>query len=430
MRSRRSPCACRAAAVPRRSQRRGPRLTPRGRRPSTRCARTSASTRCTATIRPSAVRTPTTRRPSSTSRRRGSSPRSARSTWPSPDRARRTSPRRRRSSTSGARRSTSSSPARARRTSPRPRRGSGRRGAGSRSLRQQLADADLVAPLDAVVRSRLMEPGEMASPQKPGLLAGDHRPEVGARLRLRARPRRRCSPGMAATVDGRRRSRADASTGWVGFISPVAEFTPKTVQTDGAAHQPRLRGARVRRRPRRRAAARHAGDRPTPSTRRRREARRDDRRRPRAGPIVGAAGVAQDVSPRERRDASRALDGRVAVRGAPATLTALVGPDGAGKTTLHPPDRRAADAPTPASLTCSASTSARDPQAVQDRIGYMPQRFGLYEDLTRPGEPRPLRRSARRDRGRARASAIRELMEMTALGAVHRRAWPAGSRAA
>ena len=25
---------------------------------------------------------------------------------------------------------------------------------------------------------------------------------------------------------------------------------------------------------------------------------------------------------------------------------------------------------------------AGDPQAVQDRIGYMPQRFGLYEDLS------------------------------------------------
>ncbi len=34
-------------------------------------------------------------------------------------------------------------------------------------LRQQLADGQLVAPLDAVVRSRLMEPGEMASPAKP-----------------------------------------------------------------------------------------------------------------------------------------------------------------------------------------------------------------------------------------------------------------------
>ena len=34
-------------------------------------------------------------------------------------------------------------------------------------LRQELADAQLVAPADAVVRTRLMEPGEMASPQKP-----------------------------------------------------------------------------------------------------------------------------------------------------------------------------------------------------------------------------------------------------------------------
>src|SRR5271156_2843456 len=34
-------------------------------------------------------------------------------------------------------------------------------------LRQELADTQLIAPMDAVVRTRLMEPGEMASPQKP-----------------------------------------------------------------------------------------------------------------------------------------------------------------------------------------------------------------------------------------------------------------------
>src|SRR5207244_10025050 len=34
-------------------------------------------------------------------------------------------------------------------------------------LRQQLADAQLVAPVDAVVRTRVLEPGDMASPQKP-----------------------------------------------------------------------------------------------------------------------------------------------------------------------------------------------------------------------------------------------------------------------
>src|SRR5881628_3735931 len=34
-------------------------------------------------------------------------------------------------------------------------------------LRKQLADSQLIAPMDAVVRTRVMEPGEMASPQKP-----------------------------------------------------------------------------------------------------------------------------------------------------------------------------------------------------------------------------------------------------------------------
>ena len=34
-------------------------------------------------------------------------------------------------------------------------------------LRQQIADAQLIAPVDAVVRTRVMEPGEMASPQRP-----------------------------------------------------------------------------------------------------------------------------------------------------------------------------------------------------------------------------------------------------------------------
>ena len=97
-------------------------------------------------------------------------------------------------------------------------------------LRQELGDCVLAAPGDAVVRSRLMEPGEMATPQKPvfSLAVTDPKwvrayvsePDLGA-----------VHPGMAAavTVDsfpGRR------FEGWVGFISPVAEFTPKTVQTD------------------------------------------------------------------------------------------------------------------------------------------------------------------------------------------------------
>ncbi|MVW78487.1 ATP-binding cassette domain-containing protein [Bordetella sp. 02P26C-1] len=61
-------------------------------------------------------------------------------------------------------------------------------------------------------------------------------------------------------------------------------------------------------------------------------------------------------------------------------LTALVGPDGAGKTTLL---RMAAGLlkPDAGTLEVLGIDVAKDPQAVQDRISYMPQRFGLYEDL-------------------------------------------------
>ncbi|MBS0454467.1 MAG: ABC transporter ATP-binding protein [Proteobacteria bacterium] len=62
-------------------------------------------------------------------------------------------------------------------------------------------------------------------------------------------------------------------------------------------------------------------------------------------------------------------------------LSAFVGPDGAGKTTLL---RLAAGLlrPDEGSLQVLGIDVAREPQAVQDRISYMPQRFGLYEDLS------------------------------------------------
>lgn len=65
----------------------------------------------------------------------------------------------------------------------------------------------------------------------------------------------------------------------------------------------------------------------------------------------------------------------------PGELTALVGPDGAGKTTLI---RMMAGLlkPDSGSLQVLGIDVAADPQAVQDRISYMPQRFGLYEDLS------------------------------------------------
>ncbi|WP_235896729.1 ATP-binding cassette domain-containing protein [Oceanidesulfovibrio marinus] len=65
----------------------------------------------------------------------------------------------------------------------------------------------------------------------------------------------------------------------------------------------------------------------------------------------------------------------------PGSVNGLLGPDGAGKTTLL---RMAAGLMTPAegSITVLGMDSVKDARAIQAAIGYMPQRFGLYEDLS------------------------------------------------
>jgi HlyD family secretion protein len=97
-------------------------------------------------------------------------------------------------------------------------------------LCRQLADAQLKAPSDAVVRTRLMEPGEMASPQKPVFSLAIVDPKW-VRAYVSETDLGKVHPGAKAsvTVDSFPERRFE---GWVGFISPVAEFTPKTVQTD------------------------------------------------------------------------------------------------------------------------------------------------------------------------------------------------------
>jgi ABC-2 type transport system ATP-binding protein len=75
-----------------------------------------------------------------------------------------------------------------------------------------------------------------------------------------------------------------------------------------------------------------------------------------------------------------ALDG-ISLQIERGTLSALVGPDGAGKTTLLRllSGLLIADS---GELKVLGIDVGSDPQSVQSRISYMPQRFGLYEDLT------------------------------------------------
>jgi len=94
---------------------------------------------------------------------------------------------------------------------------------------REFAEATLHAPADGVIENRVLEPGAMASPQRTVLTlalteplwvrAYVPEPDLG-KLRL----------GGAATITtdsypGKRYS------GWIGFVSPTAEFTPKSVET-------------------------------------------------------------------------------------------------------------------------------------------------------------------------------------------------------
>jgi len=94
---------------------------------------------------------------------------------------------------------------------------------------QRLKNANLYAPSDGIIRNRILEPGDMASPQTPVLTLAYIDP-VWVRAYLPEPALGQVALGAKATIHTD--SYPDKSyTGWVGYISPSAEFTPKTVQT-------------------------------------------------------------------------------------------------------------------------------------------------------------------------------------------------------
>lgn len=97
-------------------------------------------------------------------------------------------------------------------------------------LRHQIAQGELKAPADAVIRSRLLEPGDMATPQRPVFALALTQPKW-VRVYVSEPDLGKVQPGMAARVLTDSHP-GQPITGKVGFISSVAEFTPKAVQTE------------------------------------------------------------------------------------------------------------------------------------------------------------------------------------------------------
>ena len=129
------------------------------------------------------------------------------------------------------------------------------------------------------------------------------------------------TPGASVTVSADSTERT--YTGQVGFISPRAEFTPRTVET------PELRTDLVYR-------------------------------------LSGGAVHVTDATNAEIKS---------------GTLTGLVGPDGAGKTTLMRM-MAALMIPDSGSIRVAGHDVVTQPREIHSLTGYMPQRFGLYEDLS------------------------------------------------
>lgn len=100
--------------------------------------------------------------------------------------------------------------------------------------KKNLADTRLFAPEDGIIMTRIQEPGAVVEPSNPIYTMAKIKP-VWARIYIPENRLANIKYGMKAHIytdttnpdTGKKRE----YTGWVGYISPVAEFTPKTVET-------------------------------------------------------------------------------------------------------------------------------------------------------------------------------------------------------
>jgi HlyD family secretion protein len=96
-------------------------------------------------------------------------------------------------------------------------------------IERRLADAQLIAPSDGVILTRAREKGAIVAPGETVFTLTLSTP-VWVRTYVNERDLGRIHPGLTAQV------KTDSApdkvySGKIGFISPTAEFTPKTVET-------------------------------------------------------------------------------------------------------------------------------------------------------------------------------------------------------
>ena len=95
--------------------------------------------------------------------------------------------------------------------------------------KKELADTRLYAPADGIVEDRILEPGDMASPSTPVFTIALTNP-LWVRAYVPETELGKVALGMRAWVSTD--SFPDRKyPGWVGYLSPAAEFTPKTVES-------------------------------------------------------------------------------------------------------------------------------------------------------------------------------------------------------
>jgi HlyD family secretion protein len=97
-------------------------------------------------------------------------------------------------------------------------------------LNIRLAEMTLISPATGVIQNRILEPGEMASPNRPVVVLALTDPKW-VRAYIPEPYLGRINLGMKAKIlsDSFPNQKFE---GWIGFISSVAEFTPKTVETE------------------------------------------------------------------------------------------------------------------------------------------------------------------------------------------------------